>query len=102
VDALEWEPKDHEDRIVPLSHESTQLPVNLQSRTREGHPYVFISPEHSAVTSWAQELPMQVAQQLAGHLHLVTTRKYYLSVRSEDLVSANKLLNRMLVKTNDD
>ena len=50
----------------------------------------------SAITNWAQKLPIQVVQQLAGHSDISTTRKYYLAMRSEDLVSAKKLLNSIL------
>lgn len=56
----------------------------------------------SAITHWAPELPIQVVQQLAGHLDISTARKYYLAVRSEDLVSTNDLLNRILAKTRED
>lgn len=36
------------------------------------------------------------------HPNITTTRKYYLAVRSEALLSANKLLNTILAKTLDD
>ena len=52
----------------------------------------------SAITNWAGQLPIQVVQQLAGHSDISTTRKYYLTVRSEDMVSANKVLNSVLAK----
>lgn len=145
---LEWEPKDHENRVVPISDETTQLLANLQVQCEEGHPYVFITPRRlrrillrrelgewspdsevvnniardfgvirlhagvakctlhdlrrSAITNWAQKLPIQVVQQLAGHSDISTTRKYYLAVRSEDLVSAKKLLNSILTQAYDD
>lgn len=56
----------------------------------------------SAITNWAQELTIQVVQQLAGHSGIEMTRKYYLAVRSEDLVFANMVLNSMLAKMRDD
>ncbi len=52
----------------------------------------------SAITNWAKKLPIQVVQELAGHSDISTTRKYYLAVRSEDLASANKFLNKILAK----
>jgi len=52
----------------------------------------------SAITNWAKKLPIQVVQELAGHSGISTTRKYYLSVRPEDLASANKFLNKILAK----
>lgn len=39
---LEWEPKDHESRIVPIPPETIQLLANLQVESDEGNPYVFI------------------------------------------------------------
>jgi integrase len=56
----------------------------------------------SAITNWAQRLPIQVVQTLAGHSNIATTRKYYLAVRSEDFVAAGELLNSILAKTPDD
>ena len=52
----------------------------------------------SAITNWAKKLPIQVVQQLAGHSDISTTREYYLAVRSEDLASANKFLNKVLAE----
>lgn len=52
----------------------------------------------SAITNWAKKLPIQVVQQLAGHSDISTTSKYYLAVRTEDLVSANSFLNEILAK----
>ena len=56
----------------------------------------------SAITNWAQKLPIQVVQQLAGHSDISTTRKYYLSVRLVDLVRAGKILNGILTGTQGD
>jgi integrase len=140
--SIEWEPKDHENRLVPLSGESTQLLADIQAESEEGFAYVFISParfkhikqreakgrwnprsdainnlgrdfdvirrrsgiapctlhdlRRSAITNWAQRLPIQVVQQLAGHSNIATTRKYYLTVRPEDMAAASRVLNEML------
>ena len=145
---LEWEPKDHESRVVPMSDKTTLLFADLQAQSEEGHPYIFISPKRlawiirrrtvgnwtpisdvinnlvrdfgqirkragvskctlhdlrrSAITNWAQKLPIQVVQQLAGHADISTTRKYYLAVRSEDMTSANKVLNSILARNQND
>jgi integrase len=56
----------------------------------------------SAITNWAQEMPIQVVQQFAGHSNINTTREYYLTVRSEDIVNANKLMNSLLAGENSD
>jgi integrase len=141
---IEWEPKDHEKRVVPMADETAQLLANLQAQAKEGFPYIFISPKRlekirerqknenwtsrsevvnnlrknfntircragiaectlhdfrrSAITNWASQLPIQVVQQLAGHSDISTTRKYYLTVRSEDMVSANKVINRIFTE----
>ncbi len=42
---VEWEPKDHENRVVPMSAEATQLLADIQAESKEGFPYIFISPE---------------------------------------------------------
>ena len=52
-----------------------------------------------AITNWARHLPIQVVQQLAGHSDISTTRKYYLTVRPEDMVSANEVVNSVLAKS---
>jgi len=45
----------------------------------------------SAITNWASQLPIQALQQLAGHSDIYTTGNYYLTVRSEAMVSARIL-----------
>jgi integrase len=37
----------------------------------------YSGPQIVAITNWAQKLPIQVVQQLAGHSDISTTRKYY-------------------------
>ncbi|NIP26164.1 MAG: tyrosine-type recombinase/integrase [Phycisphaerae bacterium] len=39
---LEWEPKDHENRILPVPDEAMQLLADLQVDTEEEIPYVFL------------------------------------------------------------
>jgi integrase len=148
IETIEWEPKDHENRAVPMSNESDQLLADIQTNAPEKHPYVFVSPQRfviikerqdsgkwnsrcnivnnvtknftnirskagakeltlhdlrrSAITNWAQSLPIQVVQQLAGHSDITTTRQYYLSVRPEDLASASDLINALVTKTKAD
>lgn len=148
AETLDWEPKDHEKRVVPMADETTQLLANLQVQAKEGFSYIFISLKRlekirerqkigkwtprselinnlgrnfgvicrradiskctlhdlrrSAITNWASQLPIQVVQQLAGHSDIATTRKYYLTVRPEDMISANKVLNSILTKVKND
>ena len=42
--SVEWEPKDHENRVVPMSAESTQLLADLQAESEEGSAYIFLLP----------------------------------------------------------
>jgi len=53
----------------------------------------------SAITNWAQALPIQVVQQFAGHSNIMTTRKYYLAVRKEDIERAGAYLNQLLTQS---
>lgn len=145
---IEWEPKDHESRIVLMAEQTARLLANLQAEAKESFPYIFISPARlawikqrqiigkwnpeseiinnlwdnfhitrcragvakctlhdlcrSAITNWAQLLPIQVVQQLAGHSDISTTREYCLIVRREDLEYANKVLDSILAKGQDD
>ena len=36
---IRWEPKDHENRIVPMSNETAQLLADFQAEAGEGNPY---------------------------------------------------------------
>jgi integrase len=66
-------------------------------RRRSGiEPCTLHDLRRSAITNWAQRLPIQVVQQLAGHSSITTTRKYYLTVRPEDMASANRVLDEIL------
>ncbi len=56
----------------------------------------------SAITNWAHQLPIQVVQTLAGHADIKTTRKYYLTVRPEDFVSASNALRHITMHIPDD
>jgi integrase len=142
LQTIRWEPKDHQNRVVPMSNETAQILADLQAEAPEGFPYIFIAPqrferikarletgdwndrkavinnltrgfdvirEHagvgkctphdlrrSAITNWAQELPIQVVQEFAGHSNIATTREYYLKVRAEDVDRATDLMNRLL------
>lgn len=139
---IEWEPKDHESRVVPVSEHTLQFLAELQLTAPDGYPYIFIKPERfrliknrekagtwnpgceainnvdrnflviqkkagvakctlhdlrrSAITNWAKYLPIQVTQQFAGHSNISTTRKYYITVRSEDIASANEVFNKIM------
>jgi integrase len=42
---IEWEPKDHEKRVVPMANETAQLLANLQAQAKQGFSYIFISPK---------------------------------------------------------
>ncbi len=139
---IPWEPKDHENRIIPVPEQIIQLFADLQAESDERNPYVFIKTDRlnhilkrrkagtwqsdfelinnlirsvgvicrrakvdsftlhdlrrSCITNWAQKLPIQVVQQLAGHSNITTTRKYYLSVQSSDLKEARMIQSRIL------
>jgi integrase len=41
---VEWEPKDHQKRVAPLSDHTIELLAELQLTAPEGYSYIFISP----------------------------------------------------------
>lgn len=142
---VEWEPKDHEIRTVPVTEQAIRFLAEMQVTAPEGYPYIFISSERlqkikereqlgkwnstsetvnnvgrnfgvirrkagvnkctihdlrrSAITNWAKYLPIQVTQQFAGHSNISTTRKYYISVRPEDIASASQVINKIMEST---
>ncbi|MEJ2702123.1 MAG: tyrosine-type recombinase/integrase [Sedimentisphaerales bacterium] len=42
---LVWEPKNHRNRVVPMSERIGLLLASMQAEAEESHPYVFISPK---------------------------------------------------------
>jgi integrase len=48
-------------------------------------PYTIHELRRSCITNWAKKLPIHVVQQLAGHSDIQTTRRFYLSVQSQDV-----------------
>ena len=53
----------------------------------------------SAITNWAQALPIQAVQQFAGYSNITTTKKYYLAVRKEDIEKASTYLDQLLAQS---
>ncbi|UCC31252.1 MAG: site-specific integrase [Phycisphaerales bacterium] len=45
----------------------------------------------SCITHWARKLPAAVVQELAGHADIHTTLRYYVSIRSADMVEAREV-----------
>jgi integrase len=69
---------------------------NIIRRKAKLEDFTLHDLRRSAIKNWAQKLPIQVVQQLAGYASITTTRNYYFAVRSEDLQSASKWINKIL------
>jgi integrase len=54
-------------------------------------PFTIHDLRRSCITNWAQQLPIHVVQELAGHSDIKTTQQYYLSVRPEDVAKAQAI-----------
>ncbi len=61
---------------------------------------VYMTTRSTVFDPWGP--PVNLIQTLAWHSSIATTRKYYLAMRTEDIASANNLLNSILTKTQDD
>ena len=44
-DLMVWEPKDHENGVVPMSEETGLLLARMPADAEESHPYIFVSPK---------------------------------------------------------
>ncbi len=53
----------------------------------------------SAITNWAQALPIQAVQHFTGHSNITTIKKYYLAVRKEDVEKAGTFINKLLAQS---
>jgi len=40
-----WEPKDHENRIIPMFEDTSMLLAKMQAEAYENHPYIFVFPK---------------------------------------------------------
>ncbi len=140
--SIEWEPKNHEVRRVPLPRVIRKYLEELHAESTDHSPYVFVGTERlrqilrlhgigrwhskceiicnapktftriyrragllkctlhdlrrSAITNWAQQLPIHIVQKFAGHSSIATTRKYYLTVPSNDLLQAHRTVDEIL------
>jgi integrase len=50
----------------------------------------------SAITRWAEKLPIHKVQALAGHSNISTTQEYYLAVQEEHIKEAAQWTNEVL------
>jgi len=50
----------------------------------------------TCISNWARKLLPPVVQKLAGHKHIQTTMKFYVSVRDDDLVKAREAASEAL------
>jgi integrase len=101
-DIIEWQPKDRENRVVPLSDETEQLLANLQEDTPVRHPYVFISPrrlqrikERRRTGKWNSR--RQIINNMGREFEAILSK-----AGVEDLTSASGVLNSLLAGATDD
>ncbi len=52
---IEWQPKNRQNRIVPISDKTLYLLAKMQAYATEGHPYVFISPQRLERILWRRK-----------------------------------------------
>jgi integrase len=76
---LEWEPKDHENRVVPMAEETCRFLVELQAHAPEGHPYIFISTDRLQKIRLRQERGnwtsrSQVINNMGRHLAMILSQ----------------------------
>jgi integrase len=54
----------------------------------------------SCIQNWANELPINVTEELAGHSSIATTHKYYLQVDEYNRAKAAAVIDSLLVNAN--
>jgi integrase len=51
-----WEPKDHEQRVIPIPQKTVQILADLQAESDEDSPYVFINGQRLARILWRRSI----------------------------------------------
>ena len=121
---IPWEPKDHENRFIPIPEQVVNLLANLQSQTDAGNPYVFIKTQRlhhllKRLNTGICEYDFELVNNLIRSLHVICrrakvesftlhdlrrscitnwARKYYLSVQTADLEQARLIQSEVLTK----